>query len=97
LGQTYKQLNASVGQFGTSTLIAATRAIESATGGDQVYRSTDRILSFLEHGRDSLANSIKAELNSASFDGQPIDPAVAAFQTAESQGLQFVAGLLAQR
>jgi hypothetical protein len=81
---------------GTSTLIAATHAIESGSSGDSTYTTTDRALSFLEVARDRLANAIKTELNAAAFDGRPINPAVAAFQTTESQQLQFVADILTQ-
>ena len=45
LGACYKQLNASVGEFGTATLQAATAAIESSSSGDATYLSTDRALS----------------------------------------------------
>ena len=37
LGECYKQLNSSVGEFGTATLQAATNAIESSSPGDQAY------------------------------------------------------------
>jgi hypothetical protein len=96
LAESYKQLNASVGRFGTSTLIAATQAIESASAGDNTYTSTDAALSTLEVARDNLANAIKTELNAAAFDGQPIDPGLAASQTSVSQGLQVAARQLAQ-
>ena len=96
LAKSYKQLNASVGRFGTSTLIAATHAIESASSGDTTYTSTDAALSALEVARDNLANTIKTELNAAAFDGQPIDPGLAASQTAASQGIQLAAHQLAQ-
>ena len=96
LAKSYKQLNASVGRFGTSTLIAATHAIESASSGDTTYTSTDAALSALEVARDNLANTIKTELNAAAFDGQPIDPAVTASQTAASQALQLAAHQLTQ-
>jgi hypothetical protein len=67
LGACYKQLNSSVGQFGTATLQAATAAIESSTPGDHAYLHTDRALSALERARDSLAGTIKAELEAAAF------------------------------
>ena len=34
LGEEYKQLNSSVGEFGAYTLTASTKAIESNTPGD---------------------------------------------------------------
>jgi hypothetical protein len=67
LGQCYKQLNSSVGEFGTATLQASTRAIESTSPGDRQYLATKRALTLLEHVRDDLAGRIKAELSSAEF------------------------------
>jgi hypothetical protein len=72
LGACYKQLNSSVGQFGTDTLIADTRAVQSTSTGDQTYLNTVQALRLLEVARDTLAGSIKAELNAAAFDNQPI-------------------------
>ena len=72
LGQCYKQLNSSVGQFGTSTLEASTRAIESSTNGDSEYLQTEAALSALERARDALAEQIKGELNSAEFARGPV-------------------------
>jgi hypothetical protein len=72
LGQCYKQLNSSVGQFGTSTLEASTRALESTTPADRKYRSTEIALTLLEHARDAVAGQIKRELSSAEFAGGKI-------------------------
>lgn len=68
----YKQLNSSVGQFGTSTLQAATAAIKSSSSGDQTYKLTDAALSSLEHGRDYLVAQIEPQLFAAEFKGSPI-------------------------
>jgi hypothetical protein len=95
LAETYKQLNASVGRFGTSTLIAATNGIESASPGDGTYTLTMALLSRLEVARDSLANIIKDELNDAAFNKEPIDPLTALVQTGESNALQSLADMLA--
>ncbi len=67
LGDCYKQLNSSVGEFGTATLQAATNAIESSSPGDRVYLKTDHALSVLEARRDRLAGAIKGELEAAAF------------------------------
>jgi hypothetical protein len=72
LGQCYKQLNSSVGTFGTDTLIASTRAIESTSPGDTVYSTTDQALSQLEQQRDLVAGSIKQSLHSAEFGGSAV-------------------------
>jgi hypothetical protein len=72
LGACYKQLNSSVGEFGTSTLQAATAAIESTSPGDTTYTGTDQALSGLERVRDGLAGKIKAELEAAAFNDAPV-------------------------
>ena len=81
LGACYKQLNSSVGEFGTATLQAATRAIESSGRGDVVYRTTDKILAGLEVVRDRLAEQIKGELEAAAFHDTPIPSARIRVQT----------------
>jgi hypothetical protein len=72
LGQCYKQLNSSVGEFGTSTLEASTRAIESMSPGDREYLETEQALKFLEHARDALTGQIKRELSTAEFAGRNV-------------------------
>ncbi len=67
LGACYKQLNSSVGEFGTDTLQAATKAIESNSLGDSKYLGTDAALRQLELARDHLALRIKGELEAAAF------------------------------
>ena len=72
LAACYKQLNSSVGEFGTDTLEADTAAIESTSAGDATYLSTVAQLGRLEHQRDWLATRIKGELNAAAFDGHRV-------------------------
>jgi hypothetical protein len=72
LGECYKQLNSSVGDFGTDTLMAATRAIEGSSTGDAAYRATDARLRALDLARDRLAALIKGELEAAAFAGRPV-------------------------
>jgi len=93
LGACYKQLNSSVGQFGTATLQAATKAIESNTAGDHAYRSTDAALSGLERARDGLAGLVKGELEAAAFRDQPVHGAIG--QTIACQALILGAERLA--
>jgi hypothetical protein len=76
LGACYKQLNSSVGEFGTSTLQAATAAIESTSTGDKTYLRTDQALSGLERVRDALAGKIKGELEAAAFSDAPVQGAL---------------------
>jgi len=65
LGACYKQLNSSVGLFGTATLEADTAAIESSS--ESTYLSTVASLSKLEKRRDHLSEIIKHELFNAEF------------------------------
>jgi len=72
LGDCYKQLNSSVGEFGTSTLQLATKAIESNSPGDRQYLATDRVLAGLDVARDRLAGVIKGALEAAAFQNAPV-------------------------
>jgi hypothetical protein len=72
LGDCYKQLNSSVGEFGTSTLQVATKAIESNSPGDRQYLVTDRVLAGLDVARDRLAGVIKGDLEAAAFQNAPV-------------------------
>src|SRR6202035_5660637 len=83
LGACYKQLNSSVGQFGTNTLQAATRAIESTSSGDQTYTRVDQALRALDVARDRLAGVIKGELEAAAFGNQRVDNAGSLIRSCE--------------
>jgi hypothetical protein len=72
LGDCYKQLNSSVGEFGTATLQAATKAIESNSSGDRQYLETDQALAGLDVARDRLAGVIKGGLEDAAFRDAPV-------------------------
>ena len=72
LGEAYKQLNSSVGQFGADTLTASTNAIESSTPGDAEFTTVNRALTSLDQQRDALANVIKTELFNAENWGTPV-------------------------
>jgi hypothetical protein len=72
LGACYKQLNSSVGQFGTATLQADTTAIESTSSGDSTYTKTVARLTHLDRERDELAQRIKDALEAAAFEGDGI-------------------------
>jgi hypothetical protein len=72
LGECYKQLNSSVGEFGTATLQAATKGIESSSPGDQTYLQTDKALLALDQARDKVALPIKGELEAAAFQNTPV-------------------------
>ena len=73
LGECYKQLNSSVGDFGAATLVASTNAIESNERWRQhVHRASTAQLRGLEVARDHLAGLIKGELEAAAFQDKPI-------------------------
>ena len=72
LAACYKQLNASVGQFGAATLVASTKAVESSTAGDATYNQVNAALLSLEKQRDALAIKVKDELNAAAFSNTAI-------------------------
>jgi len=72
LGNCYKQLNSSVGTFGTATLKFATGGIESASPGDAQYLATDKALAALNQSRDQLAGVIKQDLENAAFQNTPV-------------------------
>ena len=72
LGECYKQLNSSVGDFGAATIVASTNAIESTSAGDATYNSVESQLRGLEVVRDHLASLVKGELEAAAFQDKPI-------------------------
>jgi hypothetical protein len=68
LGQCYKQLNASVGTFGTDTLLASTAALASGSAADDSrYTAVDSRLTSLANRRDALAERIKNDLDAVEF------------------------------
>jgi hypothetical protein len=72
LGECYKQLNSSVGEFGAATLTASTNAIESTSAGDSRFTTVNNELRGLEVARDHLAGQIKGELEDAAFQDKPV-------------------------
>jgi hypothetical protein len=70
LGECYKQLNSSVGDFGTATLQAATKGIESSS--NKTYEATDKALLNLDKARDKLAGKIKGDLEAAAFENTTV-------------------------
>ena len=69
----YKQLNSSVGQFGTDLIVADTAALKTGSSGDDsTYESTLGDIKTLGAARDALATKIKNDLFNAGFDNTPI-------------------------
>jgi hypothetical protein len=68
LGQCYKQVNASVGMFGTDTLLASTRALASGSAtDDSTYKATEAKLASLADRRDAFAQRVKEQLAAVEF------------------------------
>jgi hypothetical protein len=72
LGACYKQLNSSVGVFGTDTLMASTAGLESTSPGDHAYTQSERTLVFLDELRDAVAGAVKLSLDAAAFSNAPV-------------------------
>jgi hypothetical protein len=92
LGACYKQLNSSVGQFGTDTLIASTAGLESSSPGDAVYTQTEHTLTWLDNLRDAVAGEMKLSLDAAAFADHPVF--LTGVQTALCDGLLHTADQL---
>jgi hypothetical protein len=72
LAKGYDQINSSVGQFATDTLIADTKALASGSSSDDnAYNSEQKVLRGLAGDRDQLATSIKKMLSDAAAGHQP--------------------------
>jgi hypothetical protein len=75
LAVVYQQLNASVGSFGTDTLIADSAALASGSGSnDSSYTREQQVLRYLADARDRLATIIKRLLSRAAA-GARVPPA----------------------
>jgi hypothetical protein len=94
LARCYKQLNSSVGRFGTSTLVADTQALASGSGvNDSQFTSTETQLTALLTQRDPLATTMKSELSAAAFSATPL-PASASADLGNCNGLLETADVL---
>lgn len=72
LENAYKQVNADVGAFAVATLKASTRALESSSHGDEIYRAIEHRIASLGGQRDALAARISDALYDLEFEHQPI-------------------------
>jgi hypothetical protein len=69
----YKQLNSSVGRFGTDMLVADTNALKTGSSSDDShYQSVLSQIQSLGAARDALATQIKNDLFNAEFNNTPI-------------------------
>ena len=88
VAQMYKQIEATVGDFGLTTLSASTRGIESGTSADDSgYSNMESQLSSLTAERDALAAQMISALEGAEFNGAPISEAQAQALVAQGQAL----------
>ena len=67
LANAFKQLNACVGQFGTATITASSKAINSTSPADVRYQLTETQFAQLGAQRDALAAQILTLLENAEF------------------------------
>ena len=73
LAECYKQLNSSVGTFGTDMLLADTAALKTGSAsGDGTYQAVSGQIAKLGAERDQLATEIKQDLWSTAFAGGSI-------------------------
>ena len=73
LAACYKQLNSSVGVFGTDILLADTNALKTGSStDDSTYLQVDSEIKWLGAARDALATKIKGDLYAAEFENRPI-------------------------
>jgi hypothetical protein len=69
----YKQLNSSVGQFGTDILVADTAALKTGSNSDDsTYKAVAADIKSVGAERDELATTIKEDLYNAAFNNTPI-------------------------
>jgi hypothetical protein len=88
VAQMYKQIEATVGDFGLTTLSASTRGIESGSATDDSgYTNMESQLSSLTDERDALAAQMISALEGAEFNGAPITEAQAQALVAQGQAL----------
>ena len=87
LAQVYKQLDASVGQFGLKTLSVSTTALESNSSGDTTYTNLENQLASFGNQRDALGAQMIGLLEGATFGGQSINEQQAKSLIAQGQAL----------
>ncbi len=87
LGQIYKQINAPFGDLSEDTLTVSTYAIASTSTGDVVYNNLENTISAWTSERNGLTSQIKAMLEGAEFNAEPIDEKVAKDIIKEGQAL----------
>jgi hypothetical protein len=88
VAQMYKQIEASVGDFGLTTLAASTRGIESGSStDDSAYTNMENEIGSLTSQRDALAAQMISALEGAEFGSTPITEQQAQALVAQGQAL----------
>jgi hypothetical protein len=96
LGACYKQLNASVGEFGTDTLLADTTALASGSAADDSrFTLVQKELTQVADARDVAAQEMKETLAAAAA-GQAPSPGAVGAQVAQCRALLTAANGLAK-
>ncbi|HKV83279.1 MAG TPA: hypothetical protein VJN88_01900 [Ktedonobacterales bacterium] len=73
LAQTYKQIDAAVGQLGLASLVISTRALESSSAGDATYTTLENDLAGFTAQRDALVAQMNTLLEGVAFHGKAIN------------------------
>ena len=93
LTQCYKQLNSSVGRFGSDVLVADTGALKTGSpSDDSKYMSVSAEIRSLGTQRDMVATRIKNDLAAAEFGNTPVPPGDISNCQSVLQGADNLAG-----
>ena len=88
LGQVYKQLDATVGSFGTSVVTADTRAVATGNpGNDRTYLTFEDQLNNLTNDRNAVALQISQFLEAATFNRTRVDDATVSSLIQQAQNI----------
>ena len=88
LGHVYKQLDATVGAFGTDVVNADTRAVETGSGAnDGLYLAFENQLNSLTNDRDAVALQISQQLEAAVFNYAQISDGTVASLVQRAQSI----------
>jgi hypothetical protein len=98
LAAAYDQINSSVGQFATDTLIADSKALASGTGiDDSAFITEQKALKDLADERDALASDIKVMLSNAAAGQAPKNHGAVQSSLSHAKNLLKSADRLAER
>ena len=87
LAQSFKQINACVGELGLASLRVSTKALESSSPGDSTYTSLENKLSAITTLRNQIAGKMLDLLEGAEFHNHPINAGQANHLIQQAEGL----------